>query len=110
MCRRPVPLILHKPVLQALWTQARESLDVTTVIYVNREYRILNIEHQRVGAGAAGNKAHDMMSLDRPDLDWTALAQGMGVPAKRVTTAEEFNQTLQYYLKEPGPNLIEAII
>lgn len=96
--------------LQALWTQARESLDVTTVIYVNREYKILNIEHQRVGAGTAGNKAHDMMSLDRPDLDWTALARGMGVPAKRVTTAEEFNMALQNSFSEPGPCLIEAII
>lgn len=96
--------------LQALWTQARESLSVTTVIYVNREYRILNMEHQRVGAGAAGPKAHDMMALDRPDLDWTALAKGMGVPAKRVTSAEEFNQTLKNFLQEPGPNLIEAII
>ena len=96
--------------LQALWTQARESLDITTVIYVNREYRILNIEHQRVGAGDAGPKAHDMLSLDRPDLDWTALAQGMGVPAKRVTTADEFNQALKMSFEEPGPNLIEAII
>ena len=96
--------------LQALWTQARESLDVTTVIYVNREYKILNIEHQRVGAGAAGKKAHDMLSLDRPDMDWTALAQGMGVPAKRVTTAEEFNQALKTSFQESGPNLIEAII
>lgn len=96
--------------LQALWTQARESLDVTTVIYVNREYRILNIEHQRVGAGDPGNKARDMLSLDRPDLDWYALAQGMGVPAQRVTTAEEFNRALKNSFEEPGPFLIEAII
>jgi len=96
--------------LQALWTQARESLDVTTVIYVNREYRILNIEHQRVGAGAAGSKAHDMMSLDRPDLDWSALARGMGVPAISVTTADEFNQALKQSFAEPGPQLIEAIL
>ena len=96
--------------LQALWTQARESLDVTTVIYANRQYRILNIEHQRVGAGPPGTKARDIMSLDRPELDWVKLAQGLGIPAKRVTTAEEFNKTLQGYLSEPGPNLIEAII
>lgn len=96
--------------LQALWTQARESLDVTTVIYANREYRILNIEHQRVGAGDPGVKAHNMMSLDRPDMDWVRLAEGMGVPARQVTTAEQFNQALRDYLSEPGPNLIEAII
>ena len=96
--------------LQALWTQSREALDVTTIIYANREYRILNIEHQRVGAGPPGAKAHDMMSLDRPELDWVKLAQGLGVPARRVTTVDAFNQTLQSFLKEPGPNLIEAII
>ena len=96
--------------LQALWTQARESLAVTTVIYANRQYRILNIEHQRIGAGPPGSKARDMMSLERPDMDWVKLAQGLGVPAKRVNTAEEFNQTLKSFLGEPGPNLIEAII
>lgn len=98
--------------LQALWTQARESLDVTTVIYVNREYRILNMEFERVGANipALGTKAHDMMSLDRPDMDWVKMSEGLGVPAKRVTTAEAFNQTLKDFLSEAGPNLIEAII
>ncbi len=96
--------------LQALWTQARESLDVTTVIFANRAYRILAMEHQRIGAGDPGPKAHDIMSLDRPELDWVSLATGLGVPARRVTSAEEFNQCLEAFLKEPGPNLIEAII
>jgi len=96
--------------LQALWTQARETLDVTTVIFANRAYRILAMEHQRIGAGDPGPKAHDIMSLDRPELDWVSLATGLGVPARRVTSAEEFNQCLEAFLKEPGPNLIEAII
>lgn len=96
--------------LQALWTQARESLDVTTVIYANREYRILNIEYQRVGAGAPGPRAHDLFALDRPCLDWIKLAEGMGVPARRAVTAVEFNRHLQAFLSEPGPNLIEAVI
>ena len=96
--------------LQALWTQARESLDVTTVIYANRAYRILQMEHHRLGVGAPGTGALSVMSLDHPALDWVKLAQGMGVPARRVTTIEEFNQTLEGFLREPGPNLIEAII
>lgn len=94
--------------LQALWTQARESLDVTTIIYANRRYRILEIEHERVGAGKPGPKAHDLFSLSRPDLDWVKLAEGMGVPARRVHSAEAFHRQLAAYLREPGPNLIEA--
>ena len=96
--------------LQALWTQARESLDVTTVILANHKYRILNIEYQRVGAGAPGARARSMMDIGNPDLDWVSLANGMGVPACRVTSAEELNRQLAAYLAEPGPNLIEAVI
>ena len=96
--------------LQALWTQAREALDVTTVILANRKYRILNIEYQRVGAGAPGARARSMMDIDNPVIDWVNLANGMGVPACRVTTAEELNRQLAAHLAEPGPNLIEAII
>ena len=96
--------------LQALWTQARENLNVTTVIYANREYKILNIEFERVGAGEQGKVAHDMFSLDQPALDWVKLAGGMGVPAVRITTLEDFGKTLSAYLKEPGPNLIELVL
>ena len=96
--------------VQALWTQARESLDVTTVVFANRRYRILGIEYQRVGAGAPGARARSMMDIDNPEIDWISLAKGMGVPACRVTTTEELNRQLAAYLAEPGPNLIEAVI
>ncbi len=96
--------------LQSLWTQARESLNVTTVILANRSYRILNVEHVRMGQGQPGPKAHDLMSLDRPNLDFVKLAEGMGVPASRANTAEEFAAQLRKSLQEPGPNLVEAMI
>src|SRR5262249_43010412 len=66
--------------VQALWTQARENLDVTTVIFANRSYAILRHELSQVGAQNVGRKALDMIDLDRPDLDWVSLARGMGVP------------------------------
>ena len=75
--------------IQSLWTQARESLDVTTVIMNNRSYAILNIELARTGAGAGGPKARDLLDLSRPDLDFVRLAEGMGVPAVAVRTAED---------------------
>jgi acetolactate synthase-1/2/3 large subunit len=96
--------------LQALWTQARESLDVTTVVFSNRRYAILQIELLRVGAGNPGRKALDLFDLSRPDLDWVALAKGMGVPGVRATTADEFTQALGRSLATPGPYLIEAVV
>jgi acetolactate synthase-1/2/3 large subunit len=96
--------------VQALWTMAREKLDVTAVIFANRKYAILQVELLRVGAGNPGRKAMDMLSLDRPDLDWVQLANGMGVPATRSTSAEEFNTQLARALATPGPSLIEVVL
>jgi acetolactate synthase-1/2/3 large subunit len=96
--------------LQALWTQAREGLDVTTVIFNNRSYAILNLELSRVGAESAGPRALDMLDLSRPDLDFVALAQGMGVPATRATTADEFTDQLDRAITAPGPGVVEAVL
>jgi acetolactate synthase-1/2/3 large subunit len=96
--------------VQALWTQAREGLDVTTVILDNRSYAILKGELANVGAGDAGRKAHDMMELDRPALDWVAMARGMGVEAGRAATTEEFSRQLEAGLRSQGPYLIDLIL
>jgi len=96
--------------LSALWTHAREGLDITTVIFSNRSYAILNIEFNRVGAKPAGDAARSLLELSRPDLDFVALATGMGVPASRARTPGEFGSQLQRALAEPGPHLIEAEI
>ncbi|MBN34828.1 MAG: acetolactate synthase large subunit [Rhodospirillaceae bacterium] len=95
--------------IQALWTQARENLDVVTVIYNNRTYAILHGELRNVGANP-GPKAHDMFDLDRPNLDWVQMANGMGVEAVRVETAEDFNRALQAAFAGSGPFLIEAMV
>jgi acetolactate synthase-1/2/3 large subunit len=96
--------------LQALWTQARDGLDVTTVIFNNRSYAILNLELSRVGAESPGPKALDMLDLSRPDLDFAALAQGMGVPAARATTADDLVAALERGLASPGPYLVDAVL
>jgi len=93
--------------LQALWTQAREGLDITTVIFNNHSYAILNMELSRVGADP-GPTALGMLDLSRPDLDFVALATGMGVDASRATTAEEFTEQFARAMAEPGPRLIDA--
>ena len=96
--------------LQALWTQAREKLDVVTVIAANRSYAILNIELARVGAANAGPKALSMLDIGRPDLDWVALAHGQGVEAERAATCKEFAAAFEDAMKHKGPRLIEAVL
>jgi acetolactate synthase-1/2/3 large subunit len=96
--------------LQALWTAAREHLDMVTVVLANRRYHILDIEMQRTAAGAVGPRANDMIDITRPDLDWVQLAQGTGVPSTRATTAGEFAAQFRAALSRPGPALIEAVI
>jgi acetolactate synthase-1/2/3 large subunit len=95
---------------QALWTEARESLDVTTIVLANRAYAILRHELANVGARNVGRKALDMLDLTRPTLDWVSLARGMGVPGIRVESMEELNAGLKKSLAQPGPFLIEAVI
>ena len=94
--------------LQALWTQAREGLNVTTVVLANHSYAILNMELHRVGADAGGTRARRLLDLTDPVLDFVALATGMGVPARRVETAEELTAALAQSFAEPGPSLIEV--
>ncbi len=95
--------------LAGLWTQAREKLDVTTIILSNRKYAILLGELAGVGANP-GRTALDMMDLSNPDLDWCRLAGGMGVPAARATGLDELNTLLAASLTRPGPFLIELIL
>ena len=94
--------------LQALWTQARENLDVTTILLSNRAYAILKHELRNVGANA-GSIATDMMELTRPDLDWVALAKGMGVDAVAVTDTDGLIKAIKAGLACEGPYLIEAV-
>jgi acetolactate synthase-1/2/3 large subunit len=96
--------------LQALWTQAREGLDVTTLLFSNRSYAILKGELANVGAGNPGRKALGMLDLGHPDLDWVGLARAMGVPGARVTTMEALNDRLADGLATPGPYLVEVVL
>jgi acetolactate synthase-1/2/3 large subunit len=96
--------------VQGLWTIAREGLDVTTVVFANHAYRILNIELTRTGAGNPGPAAKKLLDLGEPRIDWVSLAQGLGVPAVRATTAEEFDQAMRNAMAGKGPAFIEALL
>ncbi|MYE25456.1 MAG: acetolactate synthase large subunit [Gammaproteobacteria bacterium] len=95
---------------QFLWTAARENANVTTVIYSNRQYNILEVEYRRLGVNEIGPRAASLFDLSNPDLDWTKLAEAQGVPGTRATTCEEFDAQLTQAIAEDGPHLIEAVL
>jgi acetolactate synthase-1/2/3 large subunit len=94
--------------LQALWTMAREGPAVTTVVFANRDYAVLKREFSYLGTGNPGTRALGMFEIGRPDLDWVHLAEGMGVPATRVTSLAEFAKALKRGFESEGPRLIEV--
>ncbi|MEM7423237.1 MAG: acetolactate synthase large subunit, partial [Pseudomonadota bacterium] len=96
--------------VQSLWTMARESLDITVLVFSNRSYRILHGELRNVGVQNPGPRAVDMLTLNRPDLDWTEMARGMGVEAVRVDDARGLASALAAGLASEGPYLIELEI
>jgi acetolactate synthase-1/2/3 large subunit len=95
---------------QALWTMAREGLDVTVVALSNRSYAVLNLELQRVGATAEGAASRRMLDLDGPSLDLAGVARSLGVPAETVRTADELVVALEHSYATPGPTFIEAVL
>ncbi len=94
--------------LQSLWTQARENLDVTTVVFANRTYQILRGEFTGVEAGEPGQRALDMLNIDRPTLDFVSLAKGMGVAGRSVSDVDGFNAALAEANAQKGPRVIEV--
>jgi len=96
--------------ITALWTQAREMLNVTTILLNNRAYAILRGELQRVGAEGGGVVAQSMLDLSSPNMDYVKISEGLGVPASRANTAEELAEQFAAALAEPGPHLIEVML
>ena len=96
--------------IQALWTMARENLNVTTVIFNNAAYSILNVELERVGAEGAGDKARAQLDISRPVTHYAQLARSLGVHGTRVSTTDALLKALDYAWSMPGPHLIEVMI
>jgi acetolactate synthase-1/2/3 large subunit len=95
---------------QALWSLARERCDVTVVLLKNDAYAVLDIELARVRQGDVTPKMHSLMDLARPSIDWTRLAEGMGVSAVAVADAAGFHEAFEQAMAQGGPRLIEASI
>ncbi|WNC92522.1 acetolactate synthase large subunit [Paraburkholderia sp. FT54] len=96
--------------VQSLWTQAREDLDIVTVVFANRGYKVLNNELVRVGAASNGSGAAAMLDLSTPSLDWVSIGNGLGVAAVRANSRRAFEQAFISAVAQRGPRLIEAVI
>src|SRR3984957_8060653 len=94
--------------LQALWTMAREGLNVTTVVFAKRAYAVLQWEYSGLGVGTPSPRAADLFSIGRPDIDWVAMGKSMGVPSSRATTLDMFGDLLRKSFATEGPSLIEV--
>lgn len=94
--------------IQSLWTQARENLNVTNIIFSNRAYAILKIELDRVGALETGDRAESLFSLENPEINWVSLGKSLGVESFTAPTVEEFRKIFSSAVNEPGPSLIEV--
>ena len=96
--------------IQYLWTAARENRNLTTVIFSNRQYNILEVEYLRMGVNQVGDRAARMFDLDNPPINWVSLAESQGVPGRKAETCEEFESALTESLSLEGPHLIEAVL
>jgi acetolactate synthase-1/2/3 large subunit len=95
--------------VQALWTHAREALNITTLVLSNRRYNALQVHLAHLGVAVTGPVVKAVTELEHPRIEWVKVAQGFGVPAVSVTTSEELARELRVAFAEPGPHLIEAV-
>jgi acetolactate synthase-1/2/3 large subunit len=93
---------------QSFWTQARENLNVTTLIFANHSYNILNVEYARLGVTEVGEIAASLFDIGKPELDWVAMAKGFGVPGAHAKDAEDLCRLLEESYRTPGPFVIQA--
>lgn len=93
---------------QSFWTQARENLNVTTLIFANHSYNILNVEYARLGVTDVGEIAASLFDIGNPELDWVAMAKGFGVPGAHAKDAEDLCRLLEESYRTPGPFVIQA--
>ena len=96
--------------IQSLWTQARENLNVTTIIFANNSYQILKTEFRNMGFGNPGPQASALIDIGQPKIDWVAMSSSMGCPAVRVDNAGDFYRSMVKSSEEPGPMLIEVCL
>jgi acetolactate synthase-1/2/3 large subunit len=96
--------------IQSLWTQVREGLNVTTIVFANNSYQILRLEFGNMGFGVPGPHASALIDIDKPKIDWVAMGKSMGCPSVRVENAADFYTAMINSAREPGPMLIEVCL
>lgn len=96
--------------VQALWSQAREGVNVITIICDNGKYSTIGYEYKVATGATPGPAAKALIDLCPPAIDWVSLGKSMGVPALLVHEAQDLTCALEIALREGGPHLIVAKI
>jgi acetolactate synthase-1/2/3 large subunit len=94
--------------LQALWTMAREQLNVAVLVFANRRYAILESEFRNTGSGTPGPRARSMLEIGGPDLDWVQLARAQGCEAGSADDLASLARELERAMACTGPYLIQV--
>ena len=95
--------------VQAFWTQARENLDVVTIMSSNRSYHILELELLRAAWPKRGPLPVPCWTW-MPFLNWVKIGEGFGMPAVAVDRAEALAKELErlWWAKGPASSTIIA--
>jgi benzoylformate decarboxylase len=89
--------------ISALYTAAQRKTRTIFVIVNNSEYGALAAFAERMNLS-------NVDGLQISGIDFTAIAEGYGVPAQKVTTLEGFQRVFAEALQHSGPYLIDAVV
>ena len=96
--------------MQSLWTAARYKIPVTFVITNNAVYRQVKMVRRIVLGDYPLNEKHLGMELDKPVINFSLLAESMGVKGERVERPEDLNHVLNTAMDSEEPRLVEVFV
>lgn len=95
--------------IQALWTAAHMRLPVTFVIANNGSYSIL--KERLVAFGGSSVAKETMIGMDfDPPINFPALAESMGVTARRIEKPADIAPALHWAIAEERPVLLDVAV
>jgi benzoylformate decarboxylase len=90
--------------IQALWSAAQLKLPIAFVVLKNRRYAVL----QEFAPAFGFARDEPLPGTELPDIDFVALARGMGCQGLNVDRAEELQHALAEALGTKHPMLVEV--
>jgi len=92
--------------IQALWSAAQLALPITFIVLKNRRYASLQEFAPTFGFGPD----EPLPGTELPDIDFVALARGLGCRGMNVNRAQDLREALIAAMQATGPTLVEVDI